>query len=202
MTSIPLPTLALMLAALLLAPASGRAQALDDDARERAQEQLERWRDARRGASQRDGGSQPAGPGGQGAAAYGDAGCGLGSLVFGSQPGMVQVLAATTNGTSASQTFGITSGTSRCGPVAFGEGTRIFVEGNREVVAKEISRGSGEAIGAIAVINACKDVRGVGAALQRDFASIFPSEQATSEQVTAGILRTLHADPALGCEKG
>ena len=46
---------------------------------------------------------------------YGAAGCGLGAIVFGSKPGMIQVLAATTNATFYSQTFGITTGTSECG---------------------------------------------------------------------------------------
>ena len=46
------------------------------------------------------------------AAGYGAAGCGLGSMVFGSKPGAEQVVAATTNGTFGSQTFGITFGTS------------------------------------------------------------------------------------------
>src|SRR5690348_11977029 len=54
------------------------------------------------------------GPAG-GAGWYGMAGCGLGSLVFGPNDAPVaQVLAATTNGTFASQTFGISSGTSNC----------------------------------------------------------------------------------------
>jgi hypothetical protein len=131
--------------------------------------------------------------------AYGAAGCGLGSLVFGNQPGMVQVLAATTNGTFGSQTFGITSGTSNCGSGAFAQGTKNFVEANREVVAKDISRGGGEAIGALAVINSCTDSAKVGAALQKNFSAIFPTESATDEQVTAQILKTLHADPTLGC---
>jgi hypothetical protein len=130
---------------------------------------------------------------------YGTAGCGLGALAFGDQPGGIQILAATTNGISGNQTFGITSGTSECGPGAFASGTKSFVEANREVLAKDAARGEGEAIGAIAVINRCKDVRGVGAALQRDFAAIFPSEDATSEQVTEAILKSLHGDAALGC---
>jgi len=99
----------------------------------------------------------------RGSGSYGAAGCGLGALVFGNQRGIVQVLAVTTNGTSASQTFGITSGTSNCGPGVYAEGTKDFVEANREVVAKDISRGSGEAIGALAVINGCRALRGVGA---------------------------------------
>ncbi len=135
----------------------------------------------------------------KGTGAYGAAGCGLGSLVFGNQPGAVQILAATTNGTFGSQTFGITTGTSNCGSGLMAMGTKNFVEANREVLAKDISRGSGEAIGALAVINACEDSQKVGAALQRNFSAIFPSESATSDEVTAAILKTLHSDQALGC---
>src|SRR6266545_2071443 len=46
---------------------------------------------------------------------YGLAGCGLGSMLIGSKPGIVQIFAATTNGSFGTQTFGITSGTSNCG---------------------------------------------------------------------------------------
>ena len=74
----------------------------------------------------------------KGTGSYGLAGCGLGSLVFESQPGFVQVLAATTNGTSWNNTFGMTSGTSNCGPSIFAQGTRNFVDANREVLAKDV----------------------------------------------------------------
>jgi DUF3015 family protein len=135
----------------------------------------------------------------KGTGAYGTAGCGLGSLVFGNQPGAVQILAATTNGTFGSQTFGITSGTSNCGSGLMAMGTKNFVEANREVLAKDISRGQGEAIGALTVINACPDSARVGAALQKNFSAIFPSESASSDEVTAAILKTLHSDASLGC---
>jgi hypothetical protein len=135
----------------------------------------------------------------KGTGKYGTAGCGLGSLAFGDQPGGVQILASTTNGTSGNQTFGITSGTSNCGPGVMAQGTKSFVEANREALAKDVARGEGDAIGAIAVINGCRDVRAIGAALQRDFQQIFPTEQASSDEVTQAILRTLHGDPALGC---
>ncbi len=140
-----------------------------------------------------------AGEGLKGSGQYGTAGCGLGSLVFGAQPGAVQILAATTNGTFGSQTFGITTGTSNCGSGMMASGTKNFVDANREVLAKDISRGSGEAIGALAVINACVDSAKIGPALQKNFTSIFPTESATNEQVTDAILKTLHSDPALGC---
>jgi hypothetical protein len=133
---------------------------------------------------------------------YGAAGCGLGAMAFGNQPGGLQIIAATLNGICANQTFGITTGTLNCGPSLFAQGTRNFVEANREAVARDISRGGGEAIGALTVINACKDSHAVGAALQARFGAIFPSEEATAEHVTGAILEALHADPALGCGNG
>ncbi len=142
------------------------------------------------------------GTGLKGTGAYGTAGCGLGSLIFGSERGGVQILAATTNGIFANQTFGITTGTSNCGSGLLAMGTKNFVEANREVLAKDISRGQGEAIGALTIINACKDSQAVGAALQRSFGEIFPSESATNDEVTEAILRTLHSDASLGCARG
>lgn len=139
------------------------------------------------------------GSGLKGTGAYGAAGCGLGSLVFSNQPGAVQILASTTNGTFGSQTFGITSGTSNCGAGLMAQGTKDFVEANREALAKDISRGQGEAIGALTVINSCADSSKVGAALQKSFATIFPSEAASNEEVTEAILKTLHSDAAIGC---
>jgi hypothetical protein len=138
----------------------------------------------------------------KGTGQYGTAGCGLGSLAFDSKPGAVQILAATTNTLFGTQTFGITSGTSNCGPSVFAMGTQHFVEANREAVAKDISRGQGESIGTLAAINRCSDPAAVGPALQRRYAAIFPSQNAPSEAVTQAILETLHADARLGCGRG
>ena len=138
----------------------------------------------------------------KGSGKYGLAGCGLGSLVFENQPGAVQILAATTNGTSGSQTFGITTGTSNCEPGLLASGTKNFVDANREALAKDAARGEGEAVGAIAAINQCRDMKAVGAALQRDYSAIFPSEKTTNDEVTQAILKTLHSDPSLGCGQG
>jgi hypothetical protein len=138
----------------------------------------------------------------KGSGRYGTAGCGLGSLAFGDTPGAIQILAATTNTLFGSQTFGMTTGTSNCGTGVFAMGTKNFVEANREAVAKDISRGEGEAIGALTLINACANSHEVGAALQRNFKTIFPSESASNEDVTRAILETLHRDESLGCGKG
>ncbi len=135
----------------------------------------------------------------KGSGQYGTAGCGLGSLAFGTTPGAVQILASTTNGLFGTQTFGITSGTSNCGPSLFAQGTFKFVEANREALAKDISRGEGESIRSLASINKCQDASGVGVALQKRFIAIFPDARASNEAVTTAILDTLHADAALGC---
>jgi hypothetical protein len=130
---------------------------------------------------------------------YGDAGCGLGSLVFGNDPGLVQVLAATTNGTFGSQTFGISTGTSNCGASKGSKGAAIFIEANREALAKDISRGNGETIVTLTHITGCNDAKAVGATLQRSFASIYPSAAVSDEKVTESILATLKGQPALAC---
>src|SRR6266566_2504658 len=106
-------------------------------------------------------------PAATGKSTYGLAGCGLGSMIFGDQKGPIQILAATTNGTFGSQTFGITSGTSNCVESASGRsGAMIFIEGNREALAKDAARGSGETITTLSAMAGCKDAKAVGVAMQ------------------------------------
>ena len=135
-----------------------------------------------------------------GKATFGLAGCGLGSLVFGDQKGAIQILAATTNTTFGSQTFGITSGTSNCvDSAAPGKGARIFIEGNREALAKDAARGSGETITTLTAIAGCKDAKAVGATLQKRFAQLFPGEKTPVEQVSENVIKELRADSLLEC---
>ncbi len=136
----------------------------------------------------------------KGSGAYGTAGCGLGSMAFGSQPGAIQILAATTNGLFGTQTFGITSGTSNCGTGALASGTRNFVEANREALAKDMSRGQGETIGALTWMAGCGNSQAVGAALQQRYTTIIPSEKASSQEIADKLLETLKADKSLGCQ--
>jgi hypothetical protein len=92
------------------------------------------------------------------AAAYGSAGCGLGSMLFtGGGEGFNQVFAATTNGTSASQTFGISTGTSNCQSA---EGTasldqQAFVKINYASLVRDAARGNGEYLSAFATLLGC-----------------------------------------------
>ena len=138
------------------------------------------------------------------AAPYGASGCGLGSVLLGDQKGIIQVLGATLNGLFANQSFGITFGTLNCGEASVkgvAQNTKIYIEANREVVAKDISRGQGDTIIGLAAIAGCRDSSQVGATLQKNYERIFPTAQVESEQVTHAILETLREDPALACQQ-
>lgn len=130
---------------------------------------------------------------------YGSAGCGLGSVIIGGGIGSVQVFAATTNATFGTQTFGISSGTSNCDTEAIDESARIFIYGNRETLAKDISRGKGETIANLSSLAGCRDANAVGIALQKNFRTIFPSANVSTAQVGDSVLDTLKSDKSLAC---
>ena len=135
----------------------------------------------------------------KGTGRYGTAGCGLGSMAFGDQKGAIQILAATTNGLFGTQTFGITSGTSNCGESAVGTaGTKTFIEGNREALAKDAARGSGETIDTLTVLAGCKDAKAVGSTLQKRFTELFP-QSVPAEKVSENVMGALRSDSSLSC---
>lgn len=138
--------------------------------------------------------TSPGGP------AYGSAGCGLGSLLFEPSTGFTQVLAATTNGTSGNQTFGITSGTSNCdsGPGSSAS-AKAFVQTNRSAMAKDIARGKGETISNLSALAGCRDSVAVGSKLQREFKTIFPNASVTDAQVSDKVVSVLKSEQSLSC---
>ena len=136
------------------------------------------------------------------AQAYGAAGCGLGSIVFGNKPGIIQVLAATTNGTFGNQTFGITFGTSNCASTDAGAASATaYVEANRQQLAKEISRGSGETIAGLSSVAGCSDAKVVGMRLQSQYKAIFPAADLSDQEVGKRVITVLKADRSLSCSK-
>ena len=133
---------------------------------------------------------------------YGDAGCGLGSILFGDSQGLGQAFAATTNSTFYSQTFGITSGTSNCIDVAPGYATaRSFSETNRVALSKEIARGRGESVATLSTLGGCKDAARVGASLQRRFRDIVPDAAVSDRAFGANVVAAMSSDRSLGCAK-
>jgi hypothetical protein len=131
---------------------------------------------------------------------YGTAGCGLGSLIFEDDKGLVQVLAATTNGIFWTQTFGITSGTSNCDDTAGGTtSAKAFIETNREAFAKDVARGQGETIANLSTLAGCGNAAAVGSTLQRNFTNIFPNGAVADTAVSQSVVDTLKSHPELAC---
>lgn len=104
---------------------------------------------------------------------YGMAGCGLGSILFGAKKGIVQVIAATTNGVSGNQTFGITFGTLNCEIPESGMQAAVYIENNREVVIKDAARGNGETLVGLANILKCSDQAAFNSNVQSHFEKVF-----------------------------
>ncbi len=127
------------------------------------------------------------------AAGYGVAGCGLGSLVFKNERGPVQILAATTNGTFGSQTFGITTGTSNCNDGA--NLIKAYIETNHEAIKTAAARGQGEALVGLAKVYNCQNADALSNALRTNFETVFSSESAAHTQT--GIESVIRVTPEL-----
>ena len=120
-------------------------------------------------------------------------GCGLGSMIIKDDSSAVMLsLQATTNGTSGSQTFGITSGTSGCSKTKFvmDERAQEFVASNMDILAKEISLGHGESIDTLAELLKVEDTAAFSASLQSNYNSIYTSKSVKMADVLDNISTT------------
>lgn len=140
------------------------------------------------------------------AAGYADAGCGLGSIVFGNQQGGVQVLAATTNGTFGSQTFGITTGTSNCNPaglVMLEKEREEFAQKNYSTLVKEMAMGEGENLDTLASLYGCSQNSHAdfGSMVQTNFSQIVKSDSTTSHEMLNSLQSEIsgHAGLSKSC---
>ena len=134
---------------------------------------------------------------------FGAAGCGLGSQLFKNNDKTSQVLGGTTNGTSGSQTFGITSGTSNCtddGTVTSQGEIPLFIEANQVALANDIARGSGETLASLSEILGCSDVKHLGSTLQKSYGQIFTTQNIKESNVTSSILDSVKGDSNLALE--
>ncbi|MFO1146236.1 MAG: DUF3015 family protein, partial [Rhodospirillales bacterium] len=107
------------------------------------------------------------------------------------------------NGTFGTQTFGISSGTSGCGPdgkVAVPDKrTVMFISPNMNRLAQDMSRGDGETLAALAetmqIVPA--DRPAFYAATQQNFERIMPDDSVTAGEVAANLYAVMGADPVL-----
>ena len=130
--------------------------------------------------------------------------CGWGTKLFDGQSGLApQVLAATTNGTSGNQTFGITTGTSGCtqdGTVRSNWQTAMFIDGNKDKLAQDMSVGSGEALDSLALLLGvqAQDRAAFNQLAKDNMARIFPSDNVSTQQVIVALRDVLASDARLG----
>jgi hypothetical protein len=138
-------------------------------------------------------------------AAYSVAGCGLGSLAFKDHKKnkWMQVLAATTNGTSFNQTFGISTGTLNCeldGSMAKYSEQDMFVAANYEQLTREAAVGQGESLATLAKLMGCDDqaTAAFGSLTKSQFEAIFQGTSAMEPKTVVSNIKTaVSADAAL-----
>ena len=124
-------------------------------------------------------------------------GCGLGSMAWKGQSGVIpHVLAMTTNA-CASYTIGVTLGTSGCDPngrVTGGTGKMMlaFLENNMEQFAMDAAAGQGETIETVAgILNVDSDL--LAQNVQQNFAYIFPNENVEVVDVVLRVMELAQA---------
>lgn len=132
------------------------------------------------------------------AQAYDSTGCGLGSMAWRGQSGIVpQVLAATTNGFFGTQTFGISTGTSGCDPngrVSGGTGKMLlaFLENNMEQFALDAAAGQGETLVTVAgILNV--DEASLAGKLQSNFGVLFANNDVDAVDLTLSVMQIAKA---------
>src|SRR5215472_4126652 len=127
--------------------------------------------------------------------------CGWGNKLFDGQSGMIpQVLALSTNGTFPN-TFSITTGTSGCtqdGVVKSAWKTAMFIDGNKDRLARDMSVGNGETLDSLAHLIGVReeDRAAFDRAMQANVSLIFPSGSTTGESVVA-LKQVLSSDREL-----
>ena len=124
-------------------------------------------------------------------------------MLFGDTPGkFAQVLAFTTNGTSASQAFGISSGTSNCdasGIILAEREPEVFVAQNFTSIAKEIAAGEGEHLYTLSGVLGCPvDKRAHFVSFtQRNFETIYASDETTPIEMLSAVKVGISGDSVL-----
>lgn len=132
--------------------------------------------------------------------AFANPGCGVGSMIWDGQDGApAHILAATTNGISGNQTFGMTTGTLGCDTSDTVQNMAMYMDSNMDKVARDMSRGDGENLDTLAGLLGIQgeDREAFKAQLQQNFNAVFPDANTTSDQATDSIVEIMEADENL-----
>jgi len=128
--------------------------------------------------------------------------CGWGSKLFDGQSGVFpQAFAGITNATSGNQTFGVSTGTSGCtqdGVVKSTWKTSMFIDGNKDRLARDMSIGNGETLDSLAHLIGVheQDRAAFSRAMQANVSVIFASGSTTDDSMVA-LRQVLRSDNGL-----
>ena len=135
------------------------------------------------------------------AAQANSAGCGVGSILFDGQTGLApNALAALTNGTSANNTFGMTSGTLGCDQNdTVSASADAFIKSNMERVARDMSTGGGETMDTLAALMGIQDADKAAflQVSQHNFTTIYSHDDVSSSEVLSALKAVMLSDKAL-----
>jgi len=127
------------------------------------------------------------------AVAPGGPNCGWGNMLFEGQQGLaIHVIASLVNGTSYNASLGMTLGTNGCsadGTLTYGGQNLLQTSEFMDDIAHDIALGEGEALDALAVLVgiAPEDRTTFAQVTHENFQTIFPSADATTEEVLKAI---------------
>ena len=142
------------------------------------------------------------------AEAPGGPNCGWGNLLFAGQSGLVpHMVAGTTNGSSGNATFGMTLGTNGCsvdGALTYSGDALVWFDRVLEEYSTDVARGEGDALDAVAVMVgvAPEHREHFGTVMHENFATLFPSIDATPAEVLDSMVVVMRDDPTLSAYVG
>jgi len=129
------------------------------------------------------------------AAGNSNTGCGLGSMLIPNQDTVAtQVLAATTNGTSGNQTFGITSGSLNCTKpfkLVMNDKAQRFVADNMDAIAEDVAAGKGENLDTLLSMIKVENKELAATKLKANFSTIYSSADVNSAQILDNMASVL-----------
>lgn len=138
-----------------------------------------------------------------GSSAYGDGpGCGLGAQIFNEKSILHQTLAATTNGSFGTQTFGITTGTLGCsnnGKFVSNEHATMFANLNFDNISQEMAQGGGEHLASLATLLGipAEQQAAFFAMTQEKYSTLIQSGEPTPVAMLKALQETMATHPVL-----
>jgi len=135
------------------------------------------------------------------AEAPGGPSCGWGNMLMDGQSGLgAHIVASLTNGSTGNATLGMTTGTNGCssnGTLTYGG--KSLMGAVMDEFGEDVARGDGEALTAVAVSMGIEEADRplFKQVMHENFATLFPSQDVTAEQVSDRVVELMRANDQL-----